>query len=41
MRLTSYSGLRNASLHTLAQDFALKLGENGQHAGQSSPAWGG
>jgi hypothetical protein len=29
MRLTSRSGLRNASLHTLAQDFAFKLGKNG------------
>jgi hypothetical protein len=29
MRLALLSGLRDSSLHTVAQDFAFKLSENG------------
>jgi hypothetical protein len=32
-----FSGLRNSSLDTVAQDFALKHGENGLHAGSARP----
>jgi hypothetical protein len=41
MGLALLSGLRDSSLYTVAQDFAFKLGENGQHARKCSPAWRG
>jgi hypothetical protein len=39
--LSLLSGLRDSSLHTIAQDFAFKLGENGQHTRKRSAAWRG
>ena len=39
--LSLLSGLRDSSLDTVAQDFAFKLGENGQHTRKRSAAWRG
>jgi len=39
MRPALLSSLRDSSLHTVAQDFAFKLSENGQHARKRSAAW--
>jgi hypothetical protein len=37
--LSLLSGLRDSSLHAVAQDFAFKLGENGQHTRKRSATW--